>query len=99
MEDELYMPTARKNIRNMILVNEKDYFKMQEKYMEQVQILLDENKQLKMALKICMPLRLDAYNSGVEGKCIWCSKIYNDFEVEHADDCEFVRLTKESEVE
>lgn len=60
-----------------------------------------ENKQLKEALKKCSPLEEYWDNSDLEGgyivRCTLC-KIYEETGL-HAPDCEYMRLTKGSEVE
>lgn len=56
--------------------------------------LRQENKQLKEALRKCSPLMW-----GLDDKdyCFFCGATIDD--IDHKDDCEYVRLTKESEGE
>ena len=57
--------------------------------------LKEEIKQLKKAFKKCSPYYCDYVDS--DAPCVFCGET-GQFEEAHSEDCQYVRLTKESEV-
>lgn len=81
-------------------MSDKDNITIQE-YDEQIQILLDDKKQLqweinqlKEALRKCSPW--SNYNLTSYTHCYYCKCFHMD---NHKDDCEYVKLISESEDE
>lgn len=60
---------------------------MKEDILEQFKKLQEENKQLREALKKCIPLNI------YRNTCIFCGKAFKY----HTEDCEYIKLTEGEE--
>lgn len=73
-------------LKNHIIDVKQHHCKLHDAISERAEKAKQENNQLKQVLRKCSPFRLMPHP---EAKCIFCGK---DDE-QHADDCEYVRLT------
>lgn len=84
MSDNTYLEST--DMRKNFKACKKAYFKL----WEEREKLKQENKQLREALKKCIPFEIGGYDVRME-ECIFCNT------EGHTEDCEYIKLTEVQE--